>query len=59
MTEGRELQVGGSRQREEIDLRDLGFVSRVSDAARREIAANERRAAKCLTDPARFGAVSL
>lgn len=55
-TEGRELQVGGSRQREEIDLRDLGFVSLVSNAARREIAANERRAAKLLTDPTRFGA---
>lgn len=37
-----------------IDLADLGFVFRVSDEARAEIEANERRAAKVLATAERY-----
>lgn len=37
------------RRRRVINLRDLGFVYRVSDEARAEIEANERRAMRVLT----------
>ena len=51
---GRELRVGGSRVREEIDLRELGFVNRVSEAARNEIVENEIRASMVMTTASRF-----
>lgn len=48
--EPREIRLGGVKpERRGIDLADLGFVYRVSDEARAEIAANERRAARVLT----------
>lgn len=48
----RELNLGGGPPIDEsryINLRDLGFVGRVSDAARAEIRANERRAQRVLS----------
>jgi hypothetical protein len=48
----RELNVGGGEPIDEsryINLRDLGFVGGVSDKARAEIAANERRAQRVLS----------
>lgn len=40
---------GGSAGPPSIDLRELGFVGRVSDEARAEILANERRARRVLS----------
>jgi hypothetical protein len=37
-----------------INLRDLSFVGRVSERALKEIEANERQAARCLTDTTLF-----
>lgn len=37
-----------------INLRELGFVGRVSEEALRRIEANERQAARCLTDTTLF-----
>lgn len=37
-----------------INLRDLGFVGRVSDEARAEIEANERRAARVIQTAHRY-----
>ncbi len=47
----RELNLGGRSVAGErgIDLRDLGFVGAVSEEARSEIRANERRAARVLS----------
>lgn len=46
----RELKIGGDIPEGRcINLRDLGFVGRVSDEARAEIRANERRAQRVLT----------
>ena len=47
----RELNIGGITidDSKRINLADLGFHYRVSDEARKEIAANERRAAKVLS----------
>ena len=47
---GRELVLGGVKPSEKaVDLRDLGFVGYVSDGARAEIAANERRAQRVIS----------
>jgi hypothetical protein len=48
---GRELNIGGGPPIDDsrrLDLRDVGFTYRVSDEARAEIAANERRAMRVL-----------
>jgi hypothetical protein len=46
----RVLTFGGIKtERHTINLRDLGFVGRVSEAARAEIKANARRAQRVLT----------
>lgn len=55
MNELRELQIGGPRKpARRIDLRDFGFVYRVSPEARAEIEANERRAALVISTAHRF-----
>ena len=48
-TELRELLLGGHARMTGVNLRDLGFIGRVSDEARAEIAANERRALNVIT----------
>lgn len=53
----RELNLGGGEPIDEsrhINLRDLGFEYRVSDEARAEIEANERRAMRVLQTAHRY-----
>jgi hypothetical protein len=51
----RELNLGGVRvERRTLDLRELGFEGRVSDEARAEIAALERRAQRVLSTAYRY-----
>lgn len=55
MSAPRVLNLGGvAKPSRRINLADLGFVGRVSDEARAEIEANERRAARVLTTAHRF-----
>ena len=55
MSEMRELRLGSAFPPERrINLRDLGFVGSVSDEARAEIEANERRAARVLQTAHRY-----
>lgn len=52
VAEWRELNIGSGEPIDDcarLDLRDIGFVYRVSDAARAEIAASERRAQRVLS----------
>ncbi len=48
------IRLGGSQPMPSINLRDLGFVGTVSDEARAEILALDRRAAMVLTTSHRF-----
>jgi hypothetical protein len=51
----RELRLGPPvPEARRINLRDLGFVGTVSDEARAQIAAHERRAARVLTTAHRY-----
>ena len=51
----RVLTLGGVKDdSRRINLKDLGFVGNVSDQARAEILANERRAAMVITTAERF-----
>ena len=55
MTELREIKIGGDRPRPPtVNLRDFGFVYRVSPQALAEIEAAERRAALVITTANRY-----